>query len=174
MHCTICSLDEREAGGLQEAEADFKYAHAPAYLKYLRDRLTVNFVRLDQAAKADVQPLRVELLRTSTYEETCRALAAALQVCAGALLLPYFPWSSWCLGLGFVPSSSGSKGRTDRLGALKIGGTNSQECKEYKGRVSFLKHGCELQQEWCFADFHRYPVAYQEASEPLLFDASRC
>ncbi|KAK9841636.1 hypothetical protein WJX74_009141 [Apatococcus lobatus] len=64
----------------KDAEADVNYAHAPAYLKYLRDRMNVNFVRLDQAAKADVQPLQVELLRSSTYEETCRALAAALQL----------------------------------------------------------------------------------------------
>ena len=98
----LYSLVQRESVGLQEAEAGFKYAHAPAYLKYLRDRLTVNFVRLDQAAKADVQPLQVELLRTSTYEETCRALAAALQVCAGPHRLLCFlgSRSQWVVPLG--------------------------------------------------------------------------
>ena len=67
---------------MQEKESEFSNAHAPAYLKYVKECITVTFVRLEEASSPDAQPLQLVLLPSLSYKQTCLALAKALKVLA--------------------------------------------------------------------------------------------
>ena len=58
----------------------FPLAHAPAYLRYLKEVIQVRFIRLDEARRADVQPLQLGLLPSTSYKQTCFELAKMLRV----------------------------------------------------------------------------------------------
>lgn len=65
---------------MQEKDSNFSYAHAPAYLKFVKECITVNFVRLEETSSPDARPLQLRLLPSSSYRRTCQALAKALKV----------------------------------------------------------------------------------------------
>ncbi|KAK9863160.1 hypothetical protein WJX84_002229 [Apatococcus fuscideae] len=64
----------------KEAESNFQFPHVPSFLKHLKECIMVNFVRLDEASRSNVQPLQLELLPSSSYKQICNALAKALQL----------------------------------------------------------------------------------------------